>query len=37
MPELETPEEDGEVDETGVDAKDIELVMQQVPHTLTPL
>lgn len=37
MPELETPEEDGEVDETGVDAKDIELVMQQVPHTLTSL
>lgn len=30
MPALEAPEEDGEVDETGVDAKDIELVMQQV-------
>ncbi|KAF8498351.1 NAC domain-containing protein [Gautieria morchelliformis] len=30
MPELEAPEEDGEVDETGVDAKDIELVIQQV-------
>ena len=30
MPELEAPEEEGEVDETGVDAKDIELVMQQV-------
>lgn len=30
MPELEAPDEDGEVDESGVDAKDIELVMQQV-------
>jgi len=30
MPELEAPEEEGEVDETGVDEKDIELVMQQV-------
>ena len=30
MPELEAPDEDGEVDEAGVDAKDIELVMQQV-------
>ncbi|KIJ34656.1 hypothetical protein M422DRAFT_51893 [Sphaerobolus stellatus SS14] len=30
IPELEAPEEEGEVDETGVDAKDIELVMQQV-------
>jgi len=30
MPELEAPEEEGEVDETGVDAKDIELVMQKV-------
>ncbi|KAF8577253.1 nascent polypeptide-associated complex, alpha subunit [Ramaria rubella] len=30
MPELEAPEEEGEIDETGVDAKDIELVMQQV-------
>jgi len=30
MPELEAPEEEGDVDETGVDQKDIELVMQQV-------
>ena len=30
VPELEAPEEDGPVDETGVDAKDIELVMAQV-------
>ena len=30
IPELEAPEEEGEVDETGVDAKDIELVVQQV-------
>lgn len=30
VPELEAPEEEGEVDETGVDPKDIELVMQQV-------
>ncbi|KAF8522187.1 nascent polypeptide-associated complex, alpha subunit [Hysterangium stoloniferum] len=30
MPELEAPEDEGEVDETGVDAKDIELVMAQV-------
>lgn len=30
MPELEPAEEEGEVDETGVDAKDIELVMAQV-------
>jgi nascent polypeptide-associated complex subunit alpha len=37
MPELEAPEEDGEVDETGVDAKDIELVMQQVRWTNTIL
>jgi len=28
--ELETPEDDGPVDETGVDAKDIDLVMAQV-------
>lgn len=35
MPELEAPEEEGEVDETGVDAKDIELVMQQVSHHLS--
>ncbi|TDL27396.1 nascent polypeptide-associated complex, alpha subunit [Rickenella mellea] len=30
MPELEAPEDDGPVDETGVDPKDIELVMVQV-------
>jgi nascent polypeptide-associated complex subunit alpha len=30
MPELEPAEEEGEVDETGVDQKDIELVMTQV-------
>jgi len=30
MPELEAPEDDGPVDETGVDPKDIELVMAQV-------
>jgi len=30
VPELETPEDDGPVDETGVDPKDIELVMKQV-------
>lgn len=30
IPELEAPEDDGPVDETGVDPKDIELVMQQV-------
>jgi len=30
IPELEAAEEDGLVDETGVDPKDIELVMQQV-------
>ena len=30
IPELEAPEEDGPVDETGVDPKDIELVMTQV-------
>lgn len=29
MPELEAPEEEGEVDETGLDPKDIELVMTQ--------
>jgi nascent polypeptide-associated complex subunit alpha len=29
IPELEAPEEEGEVDETGVDPKDIDLVMQQ--------
>ncbi len=28
--ELETPEDDGPVDETGVDPKDIDLVMAQV-------
>lgn len=30
IPELEAPDEDGQVDETGVDPKDIELVMAQV-------
>jgi nascent polypeptide-associated complex subunit alpha len=30
VPELETPEDDGPIDETGVDPKDIELVMKQV-------
>jgi len=30
VPELKEPEDDGPVDETGVDAKDIDLVMQQV-------
>ncbi|KAF8061582.1 NAC domain-containing protein [Lyophyllum atratum] len=30
LPELEAPEDDGPVDETGVEAKDIELVMAQV-------
>lgn len=30
IPELEQVEEDGPVDETGVDPKDIELVIQQV-------
>jgi len=30
IPELEAPEDDGPVDETGVDAKDIDLVMAQV-------
>jgi hypothetical protein len=35
MPELEAPEEEGELDETGIDQKDIELVMQQVRSTGT--
>lgn len=30
IPELEAPEDDGPVDETGVDPKDIDLVMTQV-------
>ncbi|KAI0306642.1 hypothetical protein B0F90DRAFT_1910208 [Multifurca ochricompacta] len=30
VPELEAPEDDGPIDETGVDPKDIELVMAQV-------
>jgi len=30
IPDLEAPEEDGPLDETGVDPKDIDLVMQQV-------
>ncbi|TFK72199.1 nascent polypeptide-associated complex, alpha subunit [Pluteus cervinus] len=30
IPELEAPEDDGQIDETGVDPKDIELVMGQV-------
>jgi NACalpha-BTF3-like transcription factor len=33
VPELEPAEEEGPVDETGVEAKDIELVMQQVSCT----
>ncbi|KZV66510.1 nascent polypeptide-associated complex, alpha subunit [Peniophora sp. CONT] len=33
IPELEEPEEEEVVDETGVDAKDIELVIQQVNCT----
>lgn len=33
IPELEAVEEDGNVDETGVDPKDIELVIQQVGCT----
>lgn len=39
IPELEAPEDDGPVDETGVDPKDIDLVMAQVrifePYQLT--
>jgi len=30
IPELEAPEDDGPVDETGVEAKDVDLVMTQV-------
>lgn len=30
IPELEAPEDDGTLDETGIEAKDIELVMAQV-------
>ena len=30
MPGLEAPEDEGPVDETGLDPKEIELVMQQV-------
>jgi nascent polypeptide-associated complex subunit alpha len=30
VPELEAPEDDGPIDETGVDPKDIELLMAQV-------
>jgi nascent polypeptide-associated complex subunit alpha len=30
LPDLEAPEDDGPLDETGVDPKDIELVMAQV-------
>lgn len=30
IPELEAPEDDGPVDEAGVDPKDIDLVMAQV-------
>ncbi|KAF8810128.1 nascent polypeptide-associated complex, alpha subunit [Phlegmacium glaucopus] len=33
IPDLEAPEDDGPVDETGVDPKDIDLVMQQVSCT----
>ncbi|KAG6845738.1 hypothetical protein H0H87_005004 [Tephrocybe sp. NHM501043] len=34
IPELEAPEDDGPVDETGVDPKDIDLVMAQVRRLL---
>jgi len=34
IPELEAVEEDGPVDETGVDPKDIDLVMAQVCPSL---
>ncbi|KAG6881067.1 hypothetical protein C0992_001973, partial [Termitomyces sp. T32_za158] len=30
IPELEAPEDDGNVDETGIDSKDIDLVVAQV-------
>jgi len=30
LPDLEAPDDDGPLDETGVDSKDIELVMAQV-------
>lgn len=30
IPELEAPDEEGDLDETGVDPKDIDIVMQQV-------
>lgn len=30
VPELEAPEDDGPIDETGVEPKDVELVMAQV-------
>jgi nascent polypeptide-associated complex subunit alpha len=30
IPELEAPEDDGPIDETGVESKDIDLVMAQV-------
>jgi hypothetical protein len=33
IPELEAPEEDGPIDESGVEPKDIDLVMAQVPHS----
>ena len=33
IPDLEAPEDDGLVDEAGVDPKDIDLVMQQVNCT----
>ena len=33
IPDLEAPEDDGPLDETGVDPKDIDLVMQQVNCT----
>lgn len=34
IPNLEAPEDDGPVDETGVDPKDIDLVMAQVSRCL---
>jgi len=33
IPDLEAPEDDGNIDETGVDPKDIEVVMHQVNCT----
>ena len=35
IPALEAPIDEGEIDETGVDPKDIELVMTQVRLSIT--